>query len=264
LSLSGATADPASSRTIIEDLGIGVLANIITAFLTLTIALLWFVFVGRRKLLRFFGIQKTKQLRIYTGHIKQEGIPLGVVGFEEISEAKNLERLFRSTVPGQSGLFRFLQLTDIDVEVLPARQNDATVSLGQSVISLGLRTSNHASLLIERELKCPVHFDDAKRAIVGPNSLELVPYSSGTKAVVVRLCHDDKHYFYLAGFTEPATACAARFLLRNWRSMHKRYSPGKSFYYLVEMKPDSINTVISLAEHELHFRVDSMNRKNGE
>jgi len=236
-----------------RDILIGIPANFLTLVLTFLVAWLFYVFAGRRRLMNFFGLREEKILRIFIGHVPQSGIPQGLVGFEESSEARNLEDLFKSFIPGlseQPGFLKYLQIADIDVKVLPAKKSDPRVTLDQSSISVGLRTSNYASALIEDELRCPVHFNDPTGSIDGPG-LPLVPRGSETKGVVVRICRDDRCFFYVAGITEPATAGAARYLLKNWRSMSKKYPDGVSFYFLVEVKNDSRQTVVSLADHEL-------------
>jgi len=234
------------------DILLGVIANFVTLAITVAAALIFYVFAGRRSLLRFFGIERSKSLRIFTGHIPGNS-PQGLIGFEEAGEARNLEGLFRSVIPGlssQPGLLQFVQLADIDVQVLPGRKGSS--SLDESVISLKLRTTNHATELIEDALNSPVRWDRNAQGTISTADMELVPKGCDTKGVVVRLCHGNKAFFYVAGIREPATAGAARYLLRNWRSMRQKYGDKKSFYYVVELKGSS-GDVVSLADHELRY-----------
>jgi hypothetical protein len=228
-------------------------ANILTLALGVLLAWLWHVTLGRRKLMRFFGLTKDKTLRIYIGNLGDPNAPGGVVAFEESSEARNLGGLFQSLVPGLSehrGLFRFLELADADVKVVRGRPSDPEVNLEHSVISLGSPMSNHASTLIETNLKSPVRLNRSSL----PMAIEipgLPSVSSMAQGVIVRLCRSDKCFFYLFGITEPGTCAAARYLLRNWRSMSRKYREGEAFCYLVESRANDRRGVVLIADRLL-------------
>jgi hypothetical protein len=225
------------------------LANLITLVLTILVGLLCYRFFGRRALVNFFGVRQKKYLRIYTGNIGNQDAPMGFVGYEEFNEAKNLESLFKSVIPGlgdQPGLLRFLQLSDVHTEVLPASHQDTSVKLDCCIISLGASNSNRASSLIEKELHSPVRYDGLTLHI--PN---LEPISNRQQGVVVRICANGHHYFYVAGGTEPTTAGCARYLIKNWREMRKKYGDDSSFYYLIEVRTNSQKTPFSIADHSL-------------
>ena len=230
----------------------GLLTNIVTLILTLLIA--WFLYAafGRRSLLKFFGVEQGRVLRIYVGHVPFPSVPKGFVGFEEISEAKNIEALFKSVIPGlgeQPGLLKFLQVADIETEILPGEANNPNVTLDHSLISIGSPTSNFASSLLETELKNPVKCDRNTGNIQIPH----LPPIADNQAVVVRICSGDKSYFYVAGKYEPTTAGGARFLIQNWKFMRKSYGDRTSFYYLLEVRNDSRKSVISVANNELQI-----------
>lgn len=163
-----------------------VVANIITVVLTILVGFLWYSVFGRRALTSFFGVHQKKYLRIYTGHIPHPGVPMGLVGFEEFNEAKNLEGLFKSVIPGlgdQPGLLKFLQLTDVRTEILSAPHDNPEIRLDCSIISLGSSSSNRASRLLESELHSPVRFDGANLHI--PNLPIITNIRQG---VVVNMC----------------------------------------------------------------------------
>jgi hypothetical protein len=229
----------------------GLLTNIITLILTLLIAWLLYASFGRRGLLKFFGVEEGKLLRIYVGHIPVPSVPKGFVGFEEITEAKNIEALLKSVIPGlgdQPGLLKFLQVADIKTEILPGQPNHADVTLDYSFISLGSPSSNFASRLLETELKNPITSD--------VNSTIHIPHLSpiaDNQAVIERICSQNKNYFYIAGKYEPMTAGGARFLIQNWKLMRKKYGDRTSFYYLVEVRNDSRRSVISVANNEIEI-----------
>lgn len=210
----------------------GIVANILTVPILGTVLFVCYWWGGRLALKKFFGLADGGSLRIFVGHIQaKEAGPQGVVGVEEFSAAKNLESLFKTTVPGLSAVsnsLRFLQLADLDVEVMPAKRGDPTITLDQSVISLGSPASNQASFLIENELGSPVRFDSPAIKIPG-----LPPVASPNQAVIVKLCRDDRCFFYVFAAPEQGTSAAARYLFRNWRTLRKKYGDRSSFYCLV-------------------------------
>jgi hypothetical protein len=231
---------------------INVLANLITIAITLVVCWLFYRCFGRRQLMSFFGVEREKILRIYVGSVRNENALKGFVGFEEINEAKNLEALFKSVIPGlgeQPGLLKFLQVADIQTEILPAAPNSPNVTLGHSLISLGSPMSNYASSLLETELKNPVKCDRNTGNIQIPH----LPPISDNQGVVERICSGGKNYFYIAGKPEPVTAGCARFLIQNWKSMRKKYGDRTSFFYIVEVENDSRKSVVSIADHELQI-----------
>jgi len=228
-----------------------ILANIITVALTLLLGFIFYRFFGRRALTNFFGVHEKKYLRIYTGHISHPGIPMGLVGFEEFNEAKNLEALFKSVIPGlgdQPGLLKFLQLADVRTDLLSAPLNRPEVRLDCSIVSLGSSSSNQASRLIETELHSPVRFEGELLHI--PN---LPPITNKKQGVIVKICSNGNHYFYVAGGDEPTTAGWARYLIQNWQAMRKKYGDSGQFFYLLEVRADSQKSVISIADHPLQF-----------
>ncbi len=83
----------------------GILANLATLLATILITLLWYVIFGRRALMKFFGVTRGKLLRIYVGHVWSPQAD-GLVGFEEMNRAKDIEALFKSLVPGFDGMWR--------------------------------------------------------------------------------------------------------------------------------------------------------------
>ena len=230
-------------------------ANLLTLALGVVLGWLWHITLGRKKLMQFFGLTKDQTLRIFIGNLGAPNAPDGLVAFEETSEARNLEGLFKSLIPGlseQPGLFRFLQVADADVKVMRGKPSDPCVSLEHSVISLGSPMSNHASTLIETELQSPVRLNLARHpwAIEIPG---LAPVTSPSHGVIVRLCRGEKCFFYLFGITEPGTAAAARYLLANWRAMGRKYKEGVAFYYLVEGRNDGRRSVVSVADRALEM-----------
>ena len=127
---------------------------------------------------------------------------------------------------------------------------DSCVNLEHSVISLGSPMSNHASTLMETELRNPVRLNLSCHpwAIEIPG---LAPVTSVNQGVIVRLCRADRSYFCLFGITEAGTAAAARFLLANWRTMDRKYEHGVPFFYLVEARNNGRQNVVPVADRAL-------------
>lgn len=210
-----------------------VLANLFTIFITALFAWVWYRVSLRRRLSSFFGLGKGKVIRIFIGHVHADDPPQGYVGFEESSAAYKLQTLFKSPLPGFSEWLKSIQVGDIDVEVIPGKNGDETVTLEHSAISIGARNSNYASKLIEDQPHCKIHFIENPLSIQIAN---LPPITSRSQCVIARIHIDHKSYFYVLGLTEPGTAVAARYLFRRWNSMRKENPGGTSFYYLIEGK----------------------------
>jgi len=230
---------------------INVLANLITIVITVVAGWLFYRCFGRRQLMSFFGVDREKILRIYVGSVSNPIAPKGFVGFEEINEAKNLEGLFKSVIPGladQPGLLKFLQVSDIQTIVLPAAPSSNDVTLAHSLISLGCPWSNYASSLLEKELPSPVKFTGDPFSLQIPR---LPPIAAENQGIVVKICRGDRHYFYIAGKLETTTAGCARYLIQNWKMMRKKYGDKTSFYYLLEVKNDSMRGVDSIGNDKL-------------
>ncbi len=102
--------------------------------------------------------------------------------------------------------------------------------------------------MIEKELHCSVKY--AEQILYVPN---FQPITNPRQGVVVKICANGNHYFYVAGATEPTTAGCARYLMKNWRVMRKKYGDNKSFFYLIEVKTDSQKTPFSFADHSLQL-----------
>jgi hypothetical protein len=236
-----------------NEIGINILANLITVVVLLVMGWFFYVLFGRRKLMSFFGVEREKILRIYVGSVSNPNAPKGFVGFEEISEAKNLEALFKSVIPGladQPGLLKFLQVSDIQTIILPAAPDSKDVTLAHSLISLGCPWSNFASSLLEKELRSPVKFNGDPFFLQIPRLPRITAENQG---IVVKICRGDRHYFYIAGKLEPTTAGCARYLIQNWKLMRKKYGDKTSFYYLLEVMDDNLKSVVSIGNDELQI-----------
>ena len=231
---------------------LGICANVLTLVIGVGLAWAWHLSVGRRKLMRFFGVASSeRKVRIFIGNLQAQGVPRGYVGFEESFAARRLQGLFQSLIPGASNFstaLGFLRLADIDAEVVPAMPGDPSIILDQSSISIGSNLSNQASAMIERDLKSPVHSDTSGAfAIVIPN---LEPIRSPYHGVLVKLCRNGKCFFYAFGAAEYGSAGAAHYLVNNWRVMQKKYGNEVQFYYLIDASGGA-QTAISVADHKL-------------
>jgi hypothetical protein len=134
--------------------------------------------------------------------------------------------------------------------ILPAAPDSKDVTLAHSLISLGCPWSNFASSLLEKELRSPVKFNWDPFFLQIPR---LPPITAENQGIVVKICRGDRHYFYIAGKLETTTAGCARFLIQNWKLMRKKYGDKTSFYYLLEVKNDSMRGVDSIGNDELQI-----------
>ncbi len=146
---------------------IGVISNLVTILLLFAIGWLIYKFASRKHLLSFFGISRTKKIKVYVSNIKVlKGGSIGIdevrrayqgvtVAFEEMKAASEISKLFNVILPSfteQPGFLKHLLFSDIKYETaFPNNINkiDPEVSL----ITLGSPAYNAISDYVEKKYK---------------------------------------------------------------------------------------------------------------
>src|SRR5713101_414602 len=113
-----------------SNLVISILANLITIGLVAFAVFLFGWLKRRRMLLHFFTGQTTllpgsNRFLVYLSATERSGSPGGFVSILELTEARNLQELFVSLVPGPSGnpgLFRSFMVSGLEYEIAPVRE----------------------------------------------------------------------------------------------------------------------------------------------
>jgi hypothetical protein len=248
--------------TFLVRVGAGVIANLATIVLTLGIGTL-IVRARWRALLRFWGIQDTRKLRIYLSHLRikpggaldaqgQSGSYQGSVVRQLESEmGALLKNLFFVTIPGglvQPNWVKALLLVNADVEVYPSPETAEQIESDGSVVSLGSPAYNPVSAAIETHCSSPVRFSLNNRTIQLPGNLEV---KDPRQCVVVRLHSGGRFWFYAAGLGEGGTAAATYYLATAWKRLDRVYRASPSFYVVLEVSEGDYRNTRIISEASL-------------
>ena len=241
------------------------LTSILANVATLALAGLVIYLVGwikrRRMLLRFFTGQSSllpscNRFLIHISTLNRS--PGGLSSVWEFTEARNLQDLFFSLVPGPSGnpgLFRDFMVSGLECEIQAVREGDNPDILPTNCLVVGSPMFNDAAQKYQRQLTSPVYFEPTDPA----NRLSAYrlhvpherPNDDERRGVIVRICRDGKSYFYAAGRTEYSTAGALYLLRRKWHELYKHFGADKSFVVQVQAASDDYRLVSEVSRSGL-------------
>ena len=212
------------------DLSVGIAANVLTVVLAILIRFGFSQFWDVRRT-RFFGVQKRRRLNVYYGCI-----PVGsnLVGAVESQEAKRFAELFQHRIPGlgdRDSLLNQIFLAGVKVTGIPSCPG-TRVNLEESLITLGSPMYTFASGVFEGTLEPRVYFRGD--AIHCPDG----EVRDHAEAILVKKCRAGLAYFYAAGFDEPGTLAASRYLTDNWQELARKYPEQQSFFLRVRLSSD--------------------------
>lgn len=146
------------------DILTNLVSDLIYSFLAVGFLLFLYLISKRKKLLLFFGINKSRKLTIFTSNLIVEKYGASgennekysfsgvAIPNEESRSASQLQSIFNYFLPSQnntSGLFSKILISDIDIKVLPAPYNENLIEQNGSIISLGFPPYNSISRYIE-------------------------------------------------------------------------------------------------------------------
>lgn len=149
------------------DIGTNLLSDLIFSILVFGFFFVIFLLTKRRKLLKFFGIEKSKKLTIFTSNLIVEKYGSSgndrvrysfqgtAIPNEESKAATQLQNLFNYFLPSQAekpGFLSKLLISDVDVKVYPSPVEENMVEQNVSIISLGFPPYNSISRFIETSL----------------------------------------------------------------------------------------------------------------
>lgn len=244
----------------------GVISNLVFLLLTVGVGILLYRYVALRSLLRFFGINESRRLRVYIsqreslpgGVRRTDGIPAlhgSLVGFAESIEARGIQELFVFSIPGVSPFLLSISplfVADVIVEIEAADFTPVEPPrLDCSYISLGTPLFNSASGFTERQVRTDLGFrgsDNAELHI--PGLQPILKATNQWHAVLGRFTLNDIKVFYAAGFHDVGTAAAAFYLRRHWRRLHNRFGDSDFFVVLTVASGDYRNATV-VAENTL-------------
>ena len=156
-------------------------------------------FWGRRRLLRFFGIQKSKRIVLYLSNLQiVAGGSLGTGGVarnysgpalavDEAAIASAYQRLFNLLIPGMDnlpGVLRWIFLSDVETVIGPSPRDLAQIERIGSIIAFGSPGYNSVSSWVESDLHSAGTFQQNNSAVVISN----VPAFTNISAAFLSHC----------------------------------------------------------------------------
>jgi hypothetical protein len=229
-----------------------IVSSILGNLVTIPIVALIFYIIGwltrRGKLLLFFTGQSRLSPRknpftIYLSSVERPPSPGRHYSIWEVTEARNLQNLFESFIPGptgNAGLFRAFKIIGWDCEIVPATPENDIDILSSSCLVVGSPMFNEAAEKFQQLLSSPVRFEasgdrlSAYRLIVPQER----PIDDEMRGIIVRIRQGGKSFFYAAGRTEYSTAGALYILRRKWYELYKQFGLEKPFLVQIQAKHD--------------------------
>jgi hypothetical protein len=242
---------------------VNVLSNFITLALLVFLGFVVQRLAGRRALLKFFRIQKTKRINLYLSNLSVvAGGALGVdrkprsfgetaIPFAESQFIGLFQRLFNRLVPGlegQPGPLRWLSISDVDVSPLVSPLQEESIDKSTTAISLGSPAYNVVSRWAEDGLGAIGRFAHDNRAL----AIEGLPPLTDTRQGFIQRVVDSggTTCFYAAGCSTLGTIGAAYFLATKWRYLHGRFGDKISFCVLLQMDGQDFRKCAIVAERD--------------
>ncbi len=238
------------------------LNNVLAEFIALGLIVLasWIIAsAGRRRLLAFLGITKPRRLVInvsdllvmaggsvgqgnVTRSYQGDAVPIG-----ELQAAYGFRDALNYLIPGlseQPGLWSKLLLSDVAVDVIPARPG-LLPDQQSPVITTGSPGYNSVSMWVEHNLNPIAHFQAQNTEIVVAGTLYK---ATANFAFVQRVFepNSSRSIFYTAGFSESGTMGAIFHLRQNWKALYEEYGGTSTFCLLldVDMKDYTKSSII--------------------
>jgi len=243
------------------DYGINIAASF--TVLAVLVFISWVLVQRRRQgLISFFGVSKSKRLRLYFsllrvpqfGAIGADGQPRSFGGSAipsgELEFLVPYEGLFNYVVPAlqeQPGLWRHVFFADVDIVASPAPISANEIEKESSMISFGSPAYNCVSGWIETDLHALGRFIQDNRSIEVAN----VPaFRDPMHCFVqrVRIGDGPSKAFYVGGMNEPSTQAAAYYLLASWEKLRDRYGDRENFCIVLKGEPNDYTKATILLE----------------
>ena len=244
------------------DFGLNLLAEFV--FLILVVFIGWILLrFRRRKLLRFFGVDRSGRLVLYWsglairrgGAVGADGRPRSYHGqavpFGEALFLPVFQGLFNYFLPGaqdQPGVLSKLLLSDAVVQATITPDDVRQIDSQASIVSFGSPGYNEVSRWIEQDRGSLGRFtnDNSEISVAGGTRHE-----SALNAFVqrVRIGDADRRAFYVAGMSEIATKGAAHFLATRWDYLAERFGNRENFCVVIHVSGQDYRHHSIVAEH---------------
>lgn len=177
---------------------VGVLENLVSdiIFLVSLIIFGWLVFrvTYRSKMIKFFGLTKTRRVSIYLSNIRvKKGGSLGVnnlersyrgsaVAFGEMLVTNKFQNLFNYFLPSLSdnpGFLSKILISDVTVNLICSPLIETDIEIEHTIITIGSPAYNKVSEVVEKTLSSKAKFDVVNSA--GQSQLGKITSNIGTE-----------------------------------------------------------------------------------
>ncbi len=236
---------------------VNIASNLLFLMLLAFVGVVVYNVTGRRALLKFFRIERTKRINLYLSHLRvnqfgaigMDGRPRSFGGtaipFAESRNVAIFQRLFNYVVPGvssQPGLLKWLLISDVEVVPLVSPLTEENIDTSTTAICLGSPGYNLVSGWAER-LGAIGRFTNDNTAL---SMRGLPPLTDARQGFVQRVVSPDATCFYVAGPSELATNGAAHFLATRWRYLRQRFGDDRSFCVIVQISDQDfwVNAIV--------------------
>jgi hypothetical protein len=224
-----------------------VASDFIFLILSALIGLVIHHFSGRRRLLKFFDIERSKNLCLYLsnlsipvgGSLGVDSVPRSYSGpaipLYEVHILPIFQRLFNLLIPGLDsvpGFLKTLVLSDVILNVLASPLNQSDVDQESTLITIGSPGYNRASERVER------HFHALAKFVNNNSDLQLGNTPPITDCAFVQRAVDQttgQVGFYVAGPSARGTTGAAFYLVKHWKQLARRYPGQKPFCVMLRI-----------------------------
>jgi hypothetical protein len=255
-----------------QDILVHLLSDVLFLILLALFAVIVHI-VTRRHILGFFGVGDSRSIVVYlstlhvggkivdayghehiVGAFDANGIMRSYTGqavvFSEVENAHRFKELFNQPLPFLGDTpewLKRLSVADVDVNITNSPASFDQIRADVSFISIGSFGYNTASRLIEANAHYNVKFASDGSSIEVRNLSN--SESDPTCAFIQRICDPEanRSMFQVAGLSELGTNGAGRYLVRNWKKLHKKYGNKQNFLLMLkfsDFNPDNPTIVL--------------------
>ena len=151
-----------------------IVADVLVLFMGISVAWLYALAVGRRRLLKFFGVAKSRRVTLYVsrlnvlrfGSLGADGLFRSYQGsavpFSEMRVAERFRDLFNYFVPSwvdKPAWLKRLLISDVELEIMQGPPVMKDTSGAYTLITLGSPAYNQVSRFVERKLQSQARFN---------------------------------------------------------------------------------------------------------
>jgi len=153
---------------------VNIVADVVVLFMGISLAWLYALAVGRRRLLRFFGVSESRRVTLYVsrlsvqrfGSLGADGLSRSYQGsavpFSEMRAVERFRDLFNYFVPSwvdKPAWLKRLLISDVELEIMQGPPVMKDTAGAYTLITLGSPAYNEVSRFVERKLQSQARFN---------------------------------------------------------------------------------------------------------